>query len=237
MAKPVVHIDRLRFRWRPDDAPCLDIAGFEVLLGERVFLHGPSGGGKSTLLALIGGVLTPEEGTIKVLDCDLARMSGARRDRFRADHVGFVFQQFNLVPYLSVIDNVLLPCRFSKRRRERARAQGRSLHDEAVRLLDHLDIDRSLRRRAVVQLSVGQQQRVAAARALIGQPELLIADEPTSSLDASRQMAFLDLLLNECASAGVTLLFVSHDMRLAAHFTRLITLSSVNRAAAALEAA
>ncbi|HET9665052.1 MAG TPA: ABC transporter ATP-binding protein [Burkholderiales bacterium] len=237
MPEPVVEIDRLRFRWPAEHAPCLDITHFQIEGGERIFLHGPSWSGKSTLLALIGGVLTPETGTIKVLDQDLARMGAANRDRYRADHIGFIFQQFNLVPYLSVINNVLLPCRFSRRRRERAESGGRAAYDVAVGLLEHLDIAASLRTRPVVQLSVGQQQRVAAARALIGQPELLIADEPTSSLDAGRQTAFLNLLVGECERAGVTLLFVSHDMRLASNFTRVVALSSFNGAAVEAEAA
>ena len=237
MPAPVVHIENARFRWQRGDAPCLDIAGFTIASGERVFLHGASGAGKSTLLALIGGVLTPEAGHVTVLDADLTKMTGPQRDRFRAHHIGFIFQQFNLVPYLTVIDNVLLACRFSKRRCERALARGATLHDEAVRLLDHLDIDAPLRARPVVQLSVGQQQRVAAARALVGQPELVIADEPTSSLDADRQAAFLDLLVRECSEAGVTLILVSHDMRLAANFTRVIELASFNRPAAEREAA
>jgi putative ABC transport system ATP-binding protein len=237
MPAPVVKIANLRFRWQAHEPPCLDIPGFEVSGGERIFLHGPSGAGKSTLLALVGGVLTPETGTVEVLGHDLTRIRASHRDRFRADHVGFIFQQFNLVPYLSVIDNVLLPCRFSSRRRARAESGGRTLLAEAERLLHNLDIDTSLRARPVVQLSVGQQQRVAAARALIGQPELLIADEPTSSLDAARQSAFLTLLVTECEKAGVTLLFVSHDMRLASNFTRTIALSSFNRAAVEAQAA
>lgn len=237
MPAPVVHIENLRFRWQRGHAPCLDIASFVIEGGERLFLHGASGSGKSTLLALIGGVLTPETGHVEVLAADLTRMNGPRRDHFRADHIGFIFQQFNLVPYLSVIDNVLLPCRFSKRRRDRALVGGATLHDEAVRLLDHLDIEAPLRARPVVQLSVGQQQRVAAARALVGRPELVIADEPTSSLDADRQAAFLDLLLRECGEAGVTLVFVSHDLRLAERFTRVVELTSFNRPAAEREAA
>lgn len=198
--------------------------------GERVFLHGPSGCGKSTLLALLGGVLTPQHGKITLLHTDLTALSASARDRFRVDHIGFIFQQFNLIPYLSVLDNTLLPCRFSSRRKTRATARGLSVQQEACRLLDHLGLGQALRDRAVTALSVGQQQRVAAARALIGRPEIIIADEPTSSLDAARQDSFLDLLLQECEAAKSTLLFVSHDHRLATHFTRTVALRELNHA-------
>lgn len=233
MAEPVVRIDDLVFRWPAAGSPCLNIPHFEIEAGERVFLHGPSGSGKSTLLGLLGGVLAAEQGRLRLLGSDLTQLRPTARDRFRADHVGFLFQQFNLIPYLSMLDNVLLPCRFSRRRRERASAAGGSLRGEAIRLLSHLDLDPSLHFRPVTQLSVGQQQRVAAARALIGRPEMVIADEPTSSLDAERQGAFLDLLARECAEAGSTLLFVSHDRRLAAGFDREISLPAITRAGAA----
>ncbi|HUN69161.1 MAG TPA: ATP-binding cassette domain-containing protein [Burkholderiales bacterium] len=236
-AAALVRIEGLRFRWPGDNAPCLDIARFEMQAGERVFLHGPSGSGKSTLLGLLGGVLAPERGSIRLLGQDLTRLRPAARDRFRADHVGIIFQQFNLIPYLSALDNVLLPCRFSARRARLASTSAESCVGEAERLLDHLDLDNALRRRAAVQLSVGQQQRVAAARALIGGPEFVIADEPTSALDAARQAGFLDLLLRECGAAGAALLFVSHDLRLARAFDRTIPLTSLNRADARLEAA
>jgi len=236
-AAALVRIEGLRFRWPGGDAPCLDIARFEMQAGERVFLHGPSGSGKSTLLGLLGGVLAPERGSIRLLGEDLTRLRPAARDRFRADHVGIIFQQFNLIPYLSALDNVLLPCRFSARRARLASTSAESCVGEAERLLDHLDLDNALRRRAAVQLSVGQQQRVAAARALIGGPEFVIADEPTSALDAARQAGFLDLLLRECGAAGAALLFVSHDLRLARAFDRAIPLTSLNRADARPEAA
>lgn len=232
MALPaVIRIDQLLFRWSTGTAPCLDIAAFAVGAGERIFLYGPSGSGKSTLLGLLGGVLVPERGRLHLLDTELTALSATARDRFRADHIGFIFQQFNLIPYLSVIDNVLLPCRFSARRLERATNGGKALRDEAARLLGHLDLDAELQARPVTQLSVGQQQRVAAARALIGQPEIVIADEPTSALDAERQVAFLELLARECADAGSTLVFVSHDRRLAAGFDREIDLPTINRVA------
>ncbi|WP_303783452.1 ABC transporter ATP-binding protein [Azovibrio restrictus] len=226
-----IHLQELRFRWQAGAPLCLDIPGLEVPAGERVFLHGPSGSGKSTLLGLLGGVHLPEAGTVRVLDQDLGRLSGSRRDHFRVDHIGFIFQQFNLIPYLPVLDNVLLPCRFSRRRREEARRTGGSEQAEARRLLEALGLEGRLLERPANQLSVGQQQRVAAARALIGRPELIIADEPTSALDADRQDDFLDLLLHECAAQAATLLFVSHDHRLAPHFTRELSLAALNRAA------
>lgn len=224
MAAPVVHIADLVFHW--GGTPCLDIASFDLAPGERVFLHGPSGSGKSTLLNLLAGVLVPAAGELDVLGRALPRLAGAARDRFRADHVGIVFQQFNLIPYLSVLDNVLLPCRFSKLRQERAGDPKAA----AARLLVHLDLERTLWGRRADALSVGQQQRVAAARALIGHPELVIADEPTSALDAERQAAFLELLIRECDDAGSALLFVSHDRRLAGRFDRVLALPDINRA-------
>ena len=236
-ASPIVELQDIVFRWSMHDQPCLDIPRFAMQAGDRVFLHGPSGSGKSTLLGLLGGVLRPERGRVRILDIELAQASAAQRDRFRADHVGFIFQQFNLIPYLSAIDNVMLPCRFSARREKRAAPQGTSRREAAAQLMRHLDLDPALHRRPAIRLSVGQQQRVAVARALIGRPELVIADEPTSSLDTERQRLFLDLLLKECAAAGAALLFVSHDQRLAESFNCQIALPSINRAGQCLEAA
>jgi putative ABC transport system ATP-binding protein len=231
MAKrSIVEINNLQFRWKRDQALCLDIPAFSMAEGERVFLHGSSGSGKSTLLGLLGGVLLPEQGSLRILDTELGKLSTRERDRFRVDHIGFIFQQFNLIPHLSMLDNVLLPCRFSARRRERAVAVGMSLADEATRLLKDLDLDPVLRQRPVTELSVGQQQRVAAARALIGRPELVIADEPTSALDAERQHDFLNLLLNECALSQASVIFVSHDRRLMPHFDRAVAVGDINQA-------
>ena len=229
---PAVEIGAMRFRWPRAKADCLAIAHFELARGERVFLRGPSGSGKSTLLSLIGGVLQPGSGTVSVLGQRLDALPAAARDRFRADHIGFVFQLFNLLPYLSARDNILLPCRFSAERRRRAAAAGGSPATEAARLAARLDLPPALLDRPAAELSVGQQQRVAAARALIGRPGLVVADEPTSALDADRQRGFLDLLLDECAVAGAALLFVSHDARLAAHFDRIASLAEINAAGA-----
>ena len=230
-ARPVtVEVDRVRFAWKTGERDVLDIACFEIAGGERVFIEGPSGSGKSTLLSLLGGVISPREGTVRILGSELSAMPARRRDRFRADHVGFIFQMFNLVPYLSMIDNVTLPCRFSHRRRQRVGLRAGGLEAEARRLLARLELDRpELIGRAVTELSIGQQQRVAAARALIGAPELLIADEPTSALDEGTRERFLDLLSAQCEEAGASLLFASHDTRLGARFDRRVSLAELNR--------
>lgn len=224
----MIALSDLAFRWPRQARPCLDIPRLEIPAGERVFLHGPSGSGKSTLLAVLGGVAMPAHGRVELLGQDIAALAGHQRDAFRASHIGFIFQQFNLLPWLSARDNVLLPCAFSARRKMRAG----NPPTEAARLMTRLDLSPGLWDQPATELSVGQQQRVAAARALIGKPEILIADEPTSALDAPRQQAFIDLLLAEAADVGATLLFVSHDQRLAAHFDRVLSLADINRAAA-----
>ena len=233
-APRVIELTGVRFSWDGTDAPTVDIESLQVRRGERVFLRGPSGSGKSTLLSLLAGVIIPQRGSVNVLGQDLGATSGPARDRFRADHVGFIFQMFNLIPYLTVVENVRLPCGFSDRRRANAQRGGGSVEAEALRLLEHLDMARNgLLERPVTELSVGQQQRVAAARALIGAPELIIADEPTSSLDADRRAAFLDLLFQECAREQAALIFVSHDASLAGRFDRAIEFAEINRVPAA----
>ena len=222
-----LRISDLVFRWPRQARNCLEIPRLELGAGERVFLHGASGSGKSTLLGLLGGVALPQQGAIELLGTNITQLGGGARDRFRADHIGFLFQQFNLLPWLSALDNVLLPCTFSSRRRDRA---GPSPRAEAERLLGHLDLKPYTWHGPAGELSVGQQQRVAAARALIGRPEILIADEPTSALDAERQQVFIDLLLQESAAVGAALIFVSHDQRLAGHFDRSIALHDISLA-------
>ena len=221
-ASPAVELRDVVFRWQDGDAFVLELPELLLATGERLFVHGPSGSGKSTLLNLIGGVVQPARGDVRLLGQPLAALGTAARDAFRAAHTGFIFQQFNLIPYLSVLDNVRLPCRFSPRRAARAGDETQ----EARRLLSALDIAAELWTRPANRLSVGQQQRVAAARALLGKPEIIIADEPTSALDAGRQAAFLDLLLAEARAAGSSVLFVSHDLALADHFERTLELGA-----------
>ncbi|MEO0450250.1 MAG: ABC transporter ATP-binding protein [Pseudomonadota bacterium] len=227
MNAPTVRLSDLRFAW-PGKAPLLEINTFELSAGERLFLRGPSGSGKSTLLGLIAGVLEARTGEIRVLDHDMTTLSGSRRDQVRADHLGVIFQLFNLVPYLSVVQNVVLPCRFSKRRSQEAQAAG-GAEIEAKRLLGRLGLNEAeLLSRTVTELSVGQQQRVAAARALIGNPSLVIADEPTSALDTESRDRFIELLSDEAQKTGAALLFVSHDAGLAPLFDRALDLSEIN---------
>lgn len=231
MTEVVIHLQDVSFSWPGQPAPTLQMDTFMVERQDQVFISGPSGSGKSSLLALIGGIVVPQLGTITILGTELHSISASARDQFRVDHIGFVFQQFNLIPYLSILDNVLLPCQFSRYRRQRALAQGATLRSAAESLLRSLDLVPSLWSKPVTQLSIGQQQRVAAARALIGQPEIIVADEPTSALDADRQQGFLDLVQRECEQARSTLLFVSHDQRLASHFSHRLALNELNHAA------
>jgi putative ABC transport system ATP-binding protein len=226
-----VQLSQVVYAWGRASSAVLDIPELTIRQRETLFVKGPSGSGKSTLLSLLGGVVAAQSGEVRLLGTSLSDLSSAARDRFRVDHIGFVFQLFNLLPYLSLIDNVVLPCRFSRLRRKRAMRRSGDAHAEAARLLTHLGLDPArFSNRPVAELSVGQQQRVAAARALIGQPELIVADEPTSALDAERRSVFLELLFEEVAAADSTLVFVSHDPGLQRYFDRTVDLPALNRA-------
>jgi putative ABC transport system ATP-binding protein len=223
----IVRMADVRFAWPGRGSFALAIDEFALQAGERILLIGPSGSGKSTFLSLLCGILVPQTGRIEVLGTDLGALSGPARDRFRAEHFGIIFQMFNLLPYGTVIDNVLLPLSFAPKRRQRATAKS-SAEEEAARLLTRLGLEPHLvRGPSAANLSVGQQQRVAAARALIGRPELIVADEPTSALDRDRQVAFLELLFAEAKEADATLIMVSHDVTLAERFDRVIRLDDI----------
>lgn len=211
----------MRFAYGRRGPLVLDIADFTLGAGQSCFLYGPSGCGKTTLLGVIAGVLEAQAGEVNVLGEDLRRMSNAARDRWRGEKLGYIFQMFNLIPYLNVRDNILLPTRLHRGR------PGEGLE----RIAAALGIE-SLLDRQVTALSVGQQQRVAAARALIGNPRLVIADEPTSALDADARDRFITLLSEEVERSAASLLFVSHDASLAGLFTRAADLTVMNRAGA-----
>ena len=224
---PVLVLDNLRFGYG-SDRPVIELSHLSIERGESIFLKGASGSGKSTLLGLIGGVLTPWEGKISLCGHEMTALSSGRRDALRVDHLGIIFQQLNLLPYLSILANVVLPCRFSKRRRGRI---SNKLDDEARELVEALGLESDDLSRKVGDLSVGQQQRVAVARALIGAPDLIIADEPTSALDHDNRDRFIELLNTQRSKFGSSLLFVSHDTTLAKHFDRSFDLSELNRGA------
>ena len=225
----IVELSDVSFTWPTSDYPVLEVADFSLARGERVFLKGPSGSGKTTLLSLIAAVLKPQRGRIVVDGISLDQLRSSERDRFRVDHIGLIFQQFNLLPYLSVFDNIQLPCRFSVERRNRAKESGLTLTEESARLLRCMQLSpEKVKDTPVSRLSVGQQQRVAVARALIGRPALIIADEPTSALDSDARQAFLDLLFSEVVAAEATLLYVSHDGTLADAFDRKVDLREIN---------
>ena len=230
MREPAISIQDVQFAWPGSQSFSLRIPQLSVETGERILLLGPSGTGKSTLLSLMCGVLVADGGSLRVLDTELKTLSSAKRDRFRAEHIGVVFQQFNLLPYGSVLDNILLPLSFAPMRRERA-SRAWPLEQEANRLLAALDLQIDAADRQAVDLSVGQQQRVAVARALIGSPEIVIADEPTSALDGETQSQFLDLMFAQLAETDATLIMVSHDERLTGRFDRVISLPELLTAA------
>lgn len=205
---PAIELKNLRHQW-PGQAFCLQIPALTLAVGQHLFIRGASGSGKTTLLNLLCGVLSIQQGEIRLAGELLQPNSAAKRDQLRARRIGVVFQQLNLIPYLSVLDNVLLGQAFSGKPADTARAK---------QLLQALQFPQELWQQAAAALSVGQQQRVAIARALLGKPTLLIADEPTSALDADNRDAFMRVLLQEANAAGSTVIFVSHDQALAGYF-------------------
>lgn len=221
-----IAIEDLLFSWS-SQAPTIDIKQWRVTTGDTLLLRGASGSGKSTLLSLLAGINKPQRGTIRLLDTDITQLSARQRDKFRAEHIGYIFQQFNLLPYLSAQENVLLGVQFSALRRKRlSQTAGQTASDYLTRL----GLSVQQQQQPAAALSVGQQQRVAAARALIGAPELLIADEPTSALDTEHRDAFIQLLLELSQANNTTVVFVTHDATLAEHFHTHTELSVLNNA-------
>lgn len=213
-----IKIRDLKFAYE-ESHPILHIPSLDVKAGEFVFLYGPSGSGKSTLLELLAGVLKSSSGELSIGASDLCKLSISELDQFRAENIGYIFQNFNLIPYLSVSENIQLPSLFQKELSAPAEIQ--SLVSQ-LGLWDHLN-------KPVSQLSVGQQQRVAVARALVKKPKLILADEPTSALDYNHREKFLKLLFELCKKQGTTVLFVSHDLTMEKLFDRSVSLESVNQ--------
>ena len=225
-----LEINNLLFTYpEQPNVPILDIEHWTVNTGESVFIHGPSGTGKSTLLNLLGGLLLPRTGSISIDGQQLELMSENKRNQFRANHIGFVFQQFNLIPYLTPLENIELSARFGKHQ-----AKG-EVRNQAKALLTDLSLNSHTWDKPSDKLSVGQQQRVAIARALINKPSLLIADEPTSSLDDDNKDGFMKLLSSISKSRNLALIFVSHDKSLAKYFDRVEALDQFNNVKTGVE--
>lgn len=223
MTVPALALRDVAFAWPGKGGLALHCPELTVAQGETVLLLGASGSGKSTLLSLVCGILTAASGTVSVGGSDLASLRPGQRDRFRGEQIGVIFQQFNLLPYARVADNILLPLRFAPNRRNRA---GDAMA-AAGHLCQALGLPDDVLGTTAGRLSVGQQQRVAVARALIGRPPLIVADEPTSALDAATQDSFLQVLFDQAAQARSALLMVSHDDRLGARFDRVIQIEDI----------
>lgn len=217
-----VSINQLTFAYADNqEAPTIQIPSWTLGDNEQVFLYGPSGCGKSTLLSLISGMIPATSGSISIFDKDLSTMGNSQRDQFRANNIGCVFQGFNLIPYLSAIENIQLASRF---------AQRNPTTDEIHTLLNSLELEESNWGKPSSDLSMGQKQRVAIARALINQPKLIIADEPTSSLDQKNRDIFMTLLMDQVNQQNCALILVSHDQDLKSYFSRVDAFENVNTA-------
>lgn len=218
----ILEIQDLKFRYPKTKMDLLSIANFQMSAGEKVFLFGPSGAGKSTFLELLAGIQRPQSGRLRVAGAELLGMNESARDRHRAENLGFIFQSFNLLPFLSIQENIELGVSFSPDRRRRVRT------GDLASLLERLGLQ-GLENRAAGELSVGQAQRVAAARAMYGRPSLILADEPTSALDHDHRESFLKILFELAGESGQAILFVSHDRSLASLFDRSVNLLEINQ--------
>jgi ABC-type lipoprotein export system ATPase subunit len=200
------------YRGADGEVRALDEVSFRVARGEFVAVRGPSGCGKSTLLLTVGGMVRPTGGTVAIDGRDLYSLARAERARLRAERIGFVFQLFHLLPYLSALDNVLVP----------AVAGMPPDRDEAIAVLERLHMGERLHHRPA-ELSTGERQRVALARALVKRPEIILADEPTGNLDPVNAAAVMGYLADFHREGG-TVLVVSHDALAEQHADRTLHL-------------
>ncbi len=217
-----IKLHNLNYTFQGSSLPVLSIPAWQVARNERVFLQGESGSGKSTLLGLLAGLQLPTLGEVEILGARMSALGAGKRDRFRAKHLGVVFQQFNLIPYLSALENVLLAAQFGTSDRRGARQR-------AIELLESVNLPSSLHDRQAAALSIGQQQRVAIVRALINEPSLLLVDEPTSALDHNNRDAFLALLFDMLADVDCAMVFVSHDPTIGRLFDTHVRLAELNQ--------
>jgi putative ABC transport system ATP-binding protein len=217
MSNNIIELNDVTFSYT---TKILDIKNISIAKGEKVFIYGPSGSGKTTLLSILCGTLTPDTGKVSLVETNINSLKQSNKDHFRGNHIGHIFQQFNLINYLSVKENILLPTVINNKRK-----QYEAQNQEFDNICQGLGIA-DLLEKNVSELSVGQQQRVAVARAFIGGPEIIIADEPTSALDEDNKNKFIDELIKQ--SGDKTIIFVSHDKTLQKHFDRSINLMEIN---------
>lgn len=223
----IINLKNIKFNYPNQERTTLDVPDFCIAAGQKVFLYGPSGCGKTTLLEMLSGILLPQTGEVKINETDLTKLNSSERDFFRAANIGYIFQSFNLIPYLSVAENITLPLYLNTERRKNVSVQNEST--ELQYLCEHLGLLDFLSR-PVTELSVGQQQRVAAARAFLGKPKLILADEPTSALDFDHREKFIQLLFTLCEKQKTSVLFVSHDKTLQNLFDQSVSLQDINKA-------
>ena len=219
-----IQLKNLGYSFKGSALPILNIPTWQVARNERVFLQGESGSGKSTLLGLLAGLQLPTLGDVDILGTRMSSLGASKRDRFRAKHLGVVFQQFNLIPYLSALENVLLAAQFGT-------SGGAVARQRAIELLERVNLPSSLHGRKAAALSIGQQQRVAIVRALINEPSLLLVDDPTSALDHNNRDAFLALLFDILADRDCAMVFVSHDPTIGQMFDNHVRLAELNQVA------
>ena len=226
MTKPAIAVENLKYRYASVPNDVLNIAELKVPEMKSFFLAGPSGSGKTTLLGVLSGILSGYQGKVEIMGYDLAKFNASQRDRFRGEMIGYIFQMFNLIFYLNVEENIALPCMLNKGRQQHLK---KSLKEEIQTIAGDLEIGGFLKK-PVLELSVGQQQRVAAARALLGSPKIIIADEPTSALDSHLRQKFIELLMSQAKKNKQTIFFVSHDPLLQNLFDTAISLPKINKA-------
>jgi ABC-type lipoprotein export system ATPase subunit len=219
----MLQIDHIRKSYREANGellPILDIDHFAVAEGEQVVLRGRSGCGKTTLLNCIAGMTTVDAGSIKIKGTDIVKLPEVSRDRFRARYIGFVFQTFNLLPAFTALENVQLGMSFTGQKPDAARAE---------QLLKNVGLGHRLDHKPAA-LSVGEQQRVAVARALANKPALILADEPTANVDPAHQQQVIDLIREACNREKITMLLVTHSPEVSEQFSRIEYLEQVNKA-------
>ena len=220
-----LEINNLLFKWNNEDNFLLKINKLSIENNNKVIMFGESGSGKSTLLNLISGILSPNSGTIIVKNKKINKFTPNKKDAFRANNIGVIFQQFNILDYISPLQNILLPCFFTNFKKKNKKY----FYDRAFELAHKLGLNKNiLLQTNSNKLSVGQKQRVAILRSVINKPFLILADEPTSALDNKNKKNFLDLLINICETEKVTLLMVSHDTSLKKYFNSFINLEKIS---------